>query len=660
MAADDDSEEGRVLPFPGSGDPSYVPPPIPSIADTLPPLPPLEDLPESAEETAPEIPPPIPVPHPMSPREALHASEGITEEGAAESADEEVAETGEYGPRPGLMERLGDWIDYRIRLGDARHEAEAPLREAEIAGKVARLQARTAQQTALMEHNGKLRQARLKAQGDRAAAKGKADADRIAAGAKAAGAGKGPAKATGMGADKGHHKPKPGDPGKAPADRRKAQEMAAAAKANDKARRDAEKAREDRRRAADQRKADKQADKAARQRDGGRLGQWAKAREDRRAAKDAAKAADHKAARKSDDKAADHRRKEEAAQAAHLRREAEKDADYRRKQDAADADLKREKKRLNLHKEDLDETKGDGEKDAPDSDPKKGPDGESAGDPEKGPDGASDAADGESKGNDPEVGSDGAEDPADGPESTEDAKRGEESAEEAKTADERAEDKSDAGPDVDPDSGASPGPIPAEEVGITVERADRPGSSQARDDAEPAAVAAGPRGLPPAPEPHTQRPGTTRAEKAEKTEEQVSRPSGRGGGQPRMAAQHQASITVFEYVDNMSASDLQARQDRDVAERLDDALRKIARELRVWAADLAQDDNIEVEVTDKVVSLADGSADMAVVMARFAQGCKAAAEYAFTAHRWVDEVYGEDVDAMRAGGLTQASAASHH
>lgn len=72
-----------------------------------------------------------------------------------------------------------------------------PFREAEIAQKAARLQARTGHELALMEQNNKLRQAHLKAQADRVAARGKADADRVSSRGKSG---------SGMGADKGGSK----------------------------------------------------------------------------------------------------------------------------------------------------------------------------------------------------------------------------------------------------------------------------------------------------------------------------------------------------------------------------------------------------------------------------------------------------------------------
>lgn len=131
-------------------------------------------------------------------------------------------------------------------------------------------------------------------------------------------------------------------------------------------------------------------------------------------------------------------------------------------------------------------------------------------------------------------------------------------------------------------------------------------------------------------------------------------------GQSQMAAQHRAAITIYEFMDEMEEISVQAGEDRDIAEKLAEALIRIARELRKMSAELAADDNIVKEVVDAVADLADSAADMAAQAVHFAQSCKTAAEHAFTAYRWVNQVYGEDVQAMSASGLSMASAASHH
>ncbi|MFI6881148.1 hypothetical protein ACIBL6_47660 [Streptomyces sp. NPDC050400] len=79
---------------------------------------------------------------------------------------------GEYEQPRSLADRLGDWLELRLDIRRARLESEAPFREAEIARKVSLLEAQTASETGLMEAQNKLRQAHLKARGDKAGARG--------------------------------------------------------------------------------------------------------------------------------------------------------------------------------------------------------------------------------------------------------------------------------------------------------------------------------------------------------------------------------------------------------------------------------------------------------------------------------------------------------
>lgn len=83
---------------------------------------------------------------------------------------------GEYAQPRSLADRLGDWLEYRIEMGRARLESDAPFREAEIARKVSLLESQTARETGLLDAQNKLRQAHLKANAGRAGARGKADA----------------------------------------------------------------------------------------------------------------------------------------------------------------------------------------------------------------------------------------------------------------------------------------------------------------------------------------------------------------------------------------------------------------------------------------------------------------------------------------------------
>ncbi|WP_329453182.1 ATP/GTP-binding protein (plasmid) [Streptomyces sp. NBC_01724] len=133
----------------------------------------------------------------MEPEAAL-ASAGIPE--VSDYSDSGENDEGEYSTRRSLTDRLGDWLEYRIAVGRDRMEAEAPYREAVVAQKVARLQAKTDRELGLMGQQNILREAQVKAQTDLAAAKGKSGA----------GAPKSRKSSAGMGADKGRGKPSSG------------------------------------------------------------------------------------------------------------------------------------------------------------------------------------------------------------------------------------------------------------------------------------------------------------------------------------------------------------------------------------------------------------------------------------------------------------------
>ncbi|MGA5498706.1 hypothetical protein ACPCSP_30600 [Streptomyces cinereoruber] len=174
------------------------------------------------------------------------------------------------------MERVGDWLEYRIARGQAGLEAEGPYREAVIEAKVARLKAESDREIALLEAHNKLRQAGIQAAADKKTAQGKGDAaamksgsgsggSRGGSGGGRGGSGGGPAGGgrnasgsgggrggAGAGADKGGrkdsrssaaHSPsagRAGDKARVQADR-----QAAAAKANeDKRRQERQRARE--------------------------------------------------------------------------------------------------------------------------------------------------------------------------------------------------------------------------------------------------------------------------------------------------------------------------------------------------------------------------------------------------------------------------------
>lgn len=176
---------------------------------------------------------------------------------------------------------------------------------------------------------------------------------------------------------------------------------------------------------------------------------------------------------------------------------------------------------------------------------------------------------------------------------------------------------------------------------------------------DPAAVTTGGKGLPPAPEPHTERPGTTRdtsTEGSAVSSAEVSRPSGQGG----LAAQHRTDITFDEYLMAMANIAIRAASDQERAEALMEALGRVADALREMAADLAADHNVSTAVTGLIADLADSAARMKQQAERCAEECGLAKEAAKLAATEVARVYGQDMDAKEDAGLTSVSAAAHH
>ncbi|MFI5634852.1 ATP/GTP-binding protein [Streptomyces sp. NPDC051664] len=175
----------------------------------------------------------------------------------------------------------------------------------------------------------------------------------------------------------------------------------------------------------------------------------------------------------------------------------------------------------------------------------------------------------------------------------------------------------------------------------------------------PASVTTGVKGLTPAPGPHTQRPGTsrpTRTEGSSVSSAEVNRPSGQGG----LAAQHRTDITFDEYLVEMANIAIQAASDQERAEALMEALGKVADALRDMAADLVGDHNISTEVTELISDLADAAGRMKQQAERCAEQCGIAKEAARLAAAEVARVYGQDMDAKEDAGLKFTSAGRHH
>ncbi|MGZ0200562.1 ATP/GTP-binding protein [Streptomyces sp. RM1] len=164
--------------------------------------------------------------------------------------------------------------------------------------------------------------------------------------------------------------------------------------------------------------------------------------------------------------------------------------------------------------------------------------------------------------------------------------------------------------------------------------------------------------LPRAPEPHTQRPGTTRLTAQEDpVAPEVSKTT---SGQAGLAAQHRTDITFDEYLMEIVNIAIAAGLDKERAQDLAVALGKVADALRDMATDLVGDHNIATEVVDQITDLADAATRMKQLAERCAIDCELASEAARVAAMAVGRVYGEDIQAMDDAGLAHASSAAHH
>ncbi|MGW7596311.1 ATP/GTP-binding protein, partial [Streptomyces rubiginosohelvolus] len=199
------------------------------------------------------------------------------------------------------------------------------------------------------------------------------------------------------------------------------------------------------------------------------------------------------------------------------------------------------------------------------------------------------------------------------------------------------------------------GPLRPEDTGFKVYS---PGRYKPGDPLDGVEIAPGPKGLPPAPEPHTERPGTSRPTAQEDpVTSEVNKPA---SGQAGMAAKHRTDITFGEYLMEVVNIAVAAGLDKDLAQDLAVALGKVADALRDMAADLIGDHNIATEVVDRVTDLADAAMRMKQLAERCATECEIASEAARLAALAVGRTYGEDIQAMDDAGLAHASAAAHH
>lgn len=127
-----------------------------------------------------------------------------------------------------------------------------------------------------------------------------------------------------------------------------------------------------------------------------------------------------------------------------------------------------------------------------------------------------------------------------------------------------------------------------------------------------------------------------------------------------MPAKHRTDITFSEYLMEIVNIAIAAALDKDRAQELADALGRVADALRDMAADLVGDHNIATAVVNQITDLADAAMRMKQLAERCATQCELASEAAQVAAMAVGRTYSEDMQAMDAAGLAQASAAAHH
>ncbi|GAA1552823.1 ATP/GTP-binding protein [Streptomyces globosus] len=200
-------------------------------------------------------------------------------------------------------------------------------------------------------------------------------------------------------------------------------------------------------------------------------------------------------------------------------------------------------------------------------------------------------------------------------------------------------------------SSSPPKPEPAEE--------EIPDAVIVDDPSDPfGAHVTSPASLPRAPEPHTQRPGTTGPTAQE--DSVASEVTKSATGQAGLAAKHRTDITFDKYLMEIADIAVAASSDKERAEQMAGALGKVADALRDMATDLVGDHNIATEVTTLISDLADAAARMKAQAERCATECETASEAATLVAMAVARTYGEDLQAMDDAGLAHASSAAHH
>ncbi|WP_326581713.1 hypothetical protein OIE69_43890 (plasmid) [Actinacidiphila glaucinigra] len=639
---DDDAGRGNVVRLPVGQGAYVVPPRVPTFEEVRPPA-----IPDPLrEEPVPEIAVP-PVPTPMAPAAAL-AAEAPTDETGDDGPSEEYDVDAEV-PRS-LADRIGDWIDFRISRGRERHEAEMPLREAEVARKVDLLKARTNHDVTMSGLNSKLQQERLRGRGPAAGSGGDKGRKRTpgpnsgtpknsggASGRSPSSNGKSPGKKAPEGPSKGH---KRGTEGNGPSKGRKDPQKAAGGAASpDKSKT----GKIDPKGSGDAKKSPKKDGAGPKAGDPG-------PKKNGTGPKDSPKkdGADPKAGdpdpKKSGTGPKDSPKKDGAGPKA---------GDPDPKKSGTGPKDSPKKDGAGPKAGDPDPKKsGTGPKDSP----KKDGAGPKAGDPDPNPDGPAKDKGGSGPST-PTPGSGSG--PGDDPRSAE-GQRGSgrgPGADDAGSPREGMWDRFRKNKDAETEA---PGPVAAEDLGITVERADEPHSPPQGARQDPTPKELGPGTTSAEPQSHTASPtagGATQSR--ERTVQQPAEAPGTSGA-AGLAPQHRTNITFAQFLQEMASMAVEAAGDQEYAQNLSKAMGIVADELRAMAGDLAQDHNVAPAVVNLLVDLADSAATLKFQAQLFAHRLATAATAAVMAAREVSRVYGEDMQAKRDAGLAHASAAAHH
>ncbi|RKE02940.1 hypothetical protein [Streptomyces sp. TLI_171] len=162
----------------------------------------------------------------------------------------------------------------------------------------------------------------------------------------------------------------------------------------------------------------------------------------------------------------------------------------------------------------------------------------------------------------------------------------------------------------------------------------------------------------PAPESHSEQPGAVRTAGAAGAGPLPGRPW--SSASQRMAREHQTEVTFSEFLITMANIKVNSAQDAEKVQNAVDNLTVWAHRLKRMCAELGGSHNLDRKVIRLLDALAAMSESTAVNADRLARAVHTAAQKAEETAKDVARIYQEDLDAMREGGVEQASAAVHH